>query len=213
MALGGRLDQAKVAIRQVADSLEDSDRVGLIRFADESVEWVSTFDDSRAAFYQRLASLQAGGETALYDAMAAAATLVDDERPGRKAIVLVTDGADNASSIPQLEATWMARRVSLPIYTLGFVPVHKKLLPFRLRESLRVLGRFSEETGGTLVPIHEPRDLERAAKLVSQELKYQYVIGFYVHGTPRDGSYRNVSLATRRDGLSVRTRRGYYDNP
>lgn len=213
MALGGHLEQAKAAIRQIADTLGHRDRVGLIRFADERVEWVSTFDDPRAAFYQRLAALEAGGETALYDAMTAAATLVDSERPGRKAILLVTDGADNASSIPQLEATWMARRVSLPIYTLGFVPVPKKLLPLRLRESLRVLGRFSGETGGTLIPLHEPRDLERAARALAKELKFQYVIGFYSRGTPRDGSFRGVSLTTLKDGLSVRTRRGYYDDP
>lgn len=213
MALGGRLEQAKSAVKNIADSLGDSDRVGLLSFADERVDWVSTFDDSRATFYQRLATLEAGGETALYDAMSAAATLVESERTGRKAILLVTDGADNASSIPQLEATWMARRVSLPIYTLGFVPVHKKLLPFRLRESLRVLERFSAETGGTLIAIHEPPDLERAARLIADELKFQYVIGFYVRDTPRDGSFRDVKLSAVRDGLQVRTRRGYYDDP
>jgi hypothetical protein len=69
------------------------------------------------------------------------------------------------------------------------------------------------ETGGTLVSIHEPRDLEQAARLITEELKFQNVIGFYVRDTTRDGSFREVGLSTLRDGLSVRTRRGYYDDP
>jgi VWFA-related protein len=107
----------------------------------------------------------------------------------------------------------MARRVPVPIYTLSFIPIREKLLPYRAREALRVLERFSAETGGTLFPVHGPHDLDRAVRRIQGELRFQYVIGFYPAGDVWDGSFRVLRLTTKRDSLRVRTRRGYYANP
>jgi Ca-activated chloride channel family protein len=213
MRLGDRLGEAKRAIRYIVEALDDADRVGLIGFADGRVDWIAGFDDDRATLLERLEGQRAAGRTALYDALAASPHLVDEQIRGRKAIVLITDGVDNASSIPRLQATWMARRVSVPIYTLGFIPMREKLLPRRARDALRVLIRFSSETGGTLFPVHGARDLDRAATSIQSELRFQYVIGFYPAGENRDGSFRVLRLATERDRLRVRTRRGYYATP
>jgi len=213
MGLRGRLDQAKQAIRHFVEGLDGDDRVGLIRFADERVEWVAGFDDDRRTFLERLDAQRPLGRTALYDALAASPRLVDEETFGRKAIVLITDGVDNASEIPRLRATWMARRVAVPIYTLGFIPMRERLLAYRAREALRVVERFSLETGGALFAIHQAPDLDRAEQRIQGELRFQYVIGFYrADGVP-DGSFRRLRLATIRDKLQVRTRSGYYANP
>jgi len=85
---------------------------------------------------------------------------VDEETLGRKAIVLITDGVDNASEIPRLRATWMARRVAVPIYTLGFIPMREKLLASRAREALRVSSRSSEGLLARRAP------LARSARIV-----------------------------------------------
>jgi len=213
MGLRGRLDQAKDAIRHFVEALDGEDRVGLIRFADARVEWVAGFDDDRKTFLERLDVQRPLGRTALYDALAASPRLVDEETLGRKAIVLITDGVDNASEIPRLRATWMARRVAVPIYTLGFIPMREKLLASRAREALRVVERFSVETGGALFTIHQPTDLDRAEQRIQGELRFQYVIGFYRADGPRDGLFRRLRLTTGRDRLRVRTRSGYYANP
>jgi len=213
MKLGDRLGQAKRAIHHLVGALDDRDRVGLIAFAEGRVEWISGFGDDRATFEARLEAQRPFGRTALYDAMAASPHLVDAETRGRKAIVLITDGVDNASSIPRLRATWMARRVEVPIYTIGFLPIHEKLLPYRLREALRVMGRFSTETGGTLFTVHDPEDLDRAASRIQDELRFQYVIGFYPAEEVRDGRFRVLRLECDRRRLRVRTRRGYYADP
>jgi Ca-activated chloride channel family protein len=213
MRLRDRLDEAKRAIRYFVETLDEDDRVGLIGFADGRVEWITGFDRDRATFLERLDVQRPAGRTALYDALAASPHLVDEEIRGRKAIVLITDGVDNASTLSRLQATWMARRVAVPIYTLSFIPIREALLPYRAREALRVLERFSVETGGTLFPVHGARDLDRAARQIRGELRFQYVIGFYPAVGDWDGSFRVLRLTTGRDGLRVRTRRGYYADP
>jgi Ca-activated chloride channel family protein len=213
MGLRDRLGEARRAIRQIVEMFDAGDRVALIGFADGRVSWISGFEESRATFLERLERQRPSGRTALYDALALTPHLVDAEIRGRKAIVLITDGVDNASTISRLQATWTARRVAVPIYTLGFLPIREKLLPYRAREALRVLERFSVETGGTLFPVHGSGDLDRAAGRIRSELRFQYVIGFYPGDDGWDGSFRQLRLATERDRLQVRTRRGYYADP
>jgi VWFA-related protein len=103
--------------------------------------------------------------------------------------------------------------VAVPIYTLGFLPIRERLLPRRAREALRVLERFSTETGGTLFPIHGSDALDGAADRIRSELRFQYVIGFYPGDDGWDGSFRLLRLTTERRRLRVRTRRGYYADP
>ena len=109
MKLGDRLGQARQAIRFFVEALDPGDRMGLICFADDQVTWVTEFTSDRTRFLQRLDVQQAVGRTALYDALAASPHLVDDEIQGRKAIVLITDGLDNASQLPTLRAVWLNR--------------------------------------------------------------------------------------------------------
>ncbi len=213
MRLSDRLGEAKRAIRVFVDALDRRDGAALFTFADERVECVAGFDRGPATLLERLEAQQPSGRTALYDALAAMPRLVDESTTGRKAIVLITDGVDNASQIPSLRATWLARRVAVPIYTLGFIPMQEKLLPERVQDALEVVERFSEETGGTTFPIHDASDVDRAAAQIHAELRFQYVIGFYPSAGQRDGSFRTLDLTTTREDLLVRTRRGYYASP
>ncbi len=213
MALGGRLGEAKRAIRSFVQALGPDDYVGLICFAENRVDWVTEFTTDRSRFLRRLEAQEPLGRTALYDALAASPQLVDRRIKGRKAIVLITDGLDNASSMTRLQATWLARRVAVPIYTLSFIPLRENLLPKRAREALRVLVRFSGETGGALYPIHGAPDLTRAVSRIQAELRFQYLIGYYPPAGELDGAFHVLRLATLRNGLRVRTRTGYYANP
>ena len=110
-------------------------------------------------------------------------------------------------------AVWLARRVNVPIYTLSFVPIDPSMLPRRIRDSLAILERFSDETGGTQHTIHESGDLRRAISKVLRELRLQYVIGYYPDHGNWDGTFRRIQLTTANPGLRVRTRRGYYAEP
>jgi len=207
----GKLDEAKDAIRRFIEALRPEDQFALICFADDQVAWVTEFTSDRKRFLERLAVQRAYGETALYDAVAAAPGLVDEEIKGRKAIVLFTDGLDNASSFSVFGAMRTARRVNVPIFTIGFSAMARKELP-RDQEMpvLRMLEIVSGETGGQLSMIYGNEDLDEAVERITNVLRLSYMIGYYSTRKHWDGAFRNVKLETVRKKYTVRTRHGYY---
>jgi Ca-activated chloride channel family protein len=178
------------------------------------VAWITEFTDDRENFMARLNVQEGYGQTALFDALAATPGLVDAELGGRKAIVLITDGTDNASRMNTLKAVQVARKVNVPIYIIGFRSLADEMLKQIGKErGLPVLQRFSDETGGTMFSVYDPSDLKEAVLRIQKELRFQYVIGYYPTRNRFDGTFRRVQLDTDRRRHEVRTRSGYYADP
>jgi len=213
MGLGARLDDARAAIRRMVEAGGVQDQFGLICFADGRAQWVTEFTSDRQRFLMRLRVQEAGGKTALHDALAASPGLVDESVPGRKAIVLLTDGVDNASRLSGPDALALARTVPVPVYALSFVHVRDALLSDETMGAMEALGGLLSETGGDLWRVHDAASLDAAVAGILQELRFQYVVGYYPGPGAWDGSFRRIDLSTRHRGLNVRTRRGYYAVP
>ena len=210
----GKLDEAKEAIRVFVDALRTGDRFGLIGFADDQVTWVTEFTADRERFLLRLGVQEAYGQTALFDALGATPRLVDKKIKGRKAIVLITDGHDNASKLNTFKAVQLARSVEVPIYTIAFSRLADRLLPKgSVSPGMSILGRFSRETGGRIFAVADPDDLKDAVLGIQEELRFQYVIGYHSMRNTWDGAFRRIKVELDRKGLEIRTRRGYYANP
>ena len=210
----GKLDEAKEAIRVFVDALQPGDRFGLIGFADEQVTWVTEFTDDHDRFLLRLGVQEAYGQTALFDALGATPRLVDRETKGRKAIVLITDGHDNASKMNTFKAVQLARSVEVPIYTIAFSTMADRLLPKgSVSPGMSILGRFSRETGGKIFAVADPDELKDAVIGIQDELRFQYVIGYHSMRDTWDGAFRRIKIELDRKGLEIRTRRGYYATP
>jgi len=215
MRQSGKLEAAKEAVRFFVDQLRPQDRFALICFADEQVSWVTEFTSDRRRFLERLMVQEGYGQTALNDAVAAIPKLVDDSTKGRKAIVLITDGVDNASKLTVEQSVATARKVEVPIFTVGF-----STLPWEDRKKIRDLGfnmavlqLFADQTGGALFVVQDPDEMKEAVARISTELRHQYLIG-YSPGLERwDGRFRSVQLLARNGRYVVRTRKGYYANP
>jgi Ca-activated chloride channel family protein len=209
-----KLVHAKEAIRYFVDRLTPEDRFGLICFADEQVAWVTEFTNDHARFLRRLEVQEGFGQTALNDAVAAAPGLVHEQVPGRKALLLITDGIDNSSRLSTDQAVGLARKVSVPIYTIGFVSVPPSFLPKgAATKRLEMLTKASEETGGRLFPVYDPSELKEAVRFIDNELRFQYVIGYYPTNDELDGSFRQIRLLPNKRRWQVRTRSGYYATP
>jgi VWFA-related protein len=189
----------------------------LICFADKQVVWVTDLTHDRERFLQRLDVQEGFGQTALHDAVAAAPGLVDQSVQGRKAIVLITDGVDNFSQLDPADAVALARRVNVPIYTIGFLSVPPSMLPkATVGARLETLGKFSEETGGWIFPVYDPAELKEAVAALDSELRYQYLIGYHpVVGLKSSdpGKFRRVRLEVAQRRATVRTRSGYFAEP
>jgi len=161
MRQSGKLEAAKEAVRHFVDELRPQDRFALICFADEQVSWVTEFTSDRKRFLERLMVQEGYGQTALNDAVASAPKLVDEGTTGRKAIVLITDGVDNASRITAQEAMQTARRIEVPIYTVGFttLPWEDEKRSQDLGVNMAVLRLVADAP----VPAGDPLDHEAAA--------------------------------------------------
>ncbi len=214
MQMSDKLRAAKEGIRYLVEGLRPDDRVALICFADEQVAWVTEFTRDRGRFLERLEVQEGYGQTALHDAIAAAPSLVDEATVGRKALVLFTDGVDNASRLTRRQALSLARRVNVPIYSVGFTGIPQAVRPkSSAGTNLELLREIAEETGGAMFVVHDPDELKDAVGRIDEELRYQYVFTFRPSASVWDGRYRRLELLARKSRYIVRARKGYYATP
>ena len=211
-SMDARLQAAKHAVRSLVYGLRDADRFALACFADEQVVWATEFTQDRKAFLAQLDALDPSGRSAIVDALAAAPGLVDERVATRKAIVLITDGTDNASQTPTIRAVELARRVNVPVFTIALLPVDPAALPEDSRERTTSLDAVSDVTGGRVWAVHGDEELSEALELLRDELRFQYLFGYYVQDAAPPGKFQAIRLEVRR-GLEARTRSGYYTRP
>jgi VWFA-related protein len=149
---------------------------------------------------------QAAGETALYDAIIKALARLQAGGPDKKVLVLISDGADNASRHNLAQVLDMAAHSSAAIYTVGlFAPDDRDANP-------KVLHHLAQATGGEAFFPREPSDVVTICERIARDIRSQYTIGYVSSNVNQDGVYRAVRVAAQspyRGKLSVRTRAGY----
>ncbi len=154
--------------------------------------------------------------TALYDAVYITADEIlahdisrasgTDDEITRRAVILLTDGVDNASSRNLEEAIDRAWRAGVVVYSIG---IGDRFRFEGVRED--ILRRLSAETGGRAYFPHGPDDLLDDFRQIENEMRSQYILAYSPTNTARDGSFRRIEL--RLDGrpdLRIIHRRGYY---
>jgi Ca-activated chloride channel family protein len=73
-----------------------------------------------------------------------------------------------------------------------------------------VARKMAEETGGRVISVHNERTLEKAFKEISEELRSQYVLGYYPTNNKRDGTFRKIQVQIDRPDMKILSRKGYY---
>jgi len=153
--------------------------------------------------------------TALYDAIVSAARGLADQ-PGRKALIVLSDGYDTSSSAPLSAAVETAQRADALIYSIRFldrdvfafqVPASQGGSPVP-REGRKALERIARETGGSYFDLAAAETLEKIYSRIEDELRNQYSLGF-TPVNPRPG-YRKIRVSVKRKGVTVQARDGYF---
>ena len=186
-----------------------------------------TFDDEvklRQDFTNQLdlldravyATKQTGTHTALYDAVWQFCDEKMRAAPGRRVLVLVTDGGDTYSRANMRDAIDIAQRTETTIFTIstkaGFLSTVPGVEAGQVAgENDRVLQTIAEETGGIAFFTGDMLSLERSFSKISKELRAQYLVTYNPANKNYDGNFRKieVKLAQGRGDLRVRTKRGY----
>jgi Ca-activated chloride channel homolog len=196
------LPPLRAAALRLVDDLRPADSVAVYSFAD-TVSELHPFTSDKQAAKRAILQTRARGITALYDALVRVNRDLSD-RPGKKVIVVFTDGADNCSMLTANTAIERAKARGIPIYT---VAEGEALEESRL---MAQLTNISQATGGSRFTIHKLSDIGAVIEKVSEDLLHGYLVAF--QPAPGEGhNWRKVELVIKgRKGLQVRARQGYY---
>ncbi|MGC9199635.1 MAG: VWA domain-containing protein [Acidobacteriaceae bacterium] len=172
------------------------------------------FTNSIAKLQQGLSYIKAGGGTALYDAVIASADyLAKDSQEPKQVLLIVTDGADNASNATLDQTIRRVQQLDGPsIYCIGLL-FGGDLSRKEAKESKRVLTELADQTGGQAYFPKKLQSVDAVARKVAKDIRSQYLIEYRPSKPMSLGGYRTIHVvvdATGYHGLRVRTRAGYF---
>ena len=211
------LPVAKLAAADLVGSLRGDDRAGLILF-DVGAKVAHPLSDTHESVIAAIRDVSPGGATALYESVYIGLhTLSRARRSGdgvrRQALVVLTDGDDNASRIPFEQALDAARSGDVTIFTImpGMPPPEGAMLTalgFRNATVKFEMRQLAEDTGGRTFATTQPAGLTDVYEQIGRELRAQYWLAYAAGaGGPR---FRRVSVRVNDPpGLLARTRTGY----
>jgi VWFA-related protein len=202
------------AVAQFTKRLEEADELFLVLF-NESILFrcqPTLLNEMTPAGVSKVVSnAKPDGKTALYDAVLAAADIVQTGNHSRRVLVILSDGKDTASGASLSDAMAAIHSSNLLIYSIGM------FAPGSWDSDPDVLRRMTETTGGLAVFDPEPSRLGRFFERVIADLRARYVIGYLAdepsHGRAETRKLKVEILNPPRRGLHVRTRQYYRIEP
>jgi VWFA-related protein len=213
-----RIDFIRKAARDFLRTASPQDRISIISFRDD-IQVISDFSADRQLLSRKLEDIDAGGATALWDALGfVLADTLKQLRGERTAVVILSDGDDNKSFVPFnaiLEAVIESGALVYPLYVpSGLIPEGSVPKPEVTIDPLRTRyltlttrahqegQKLAEASGGVYYPIRRLEELQRAYDDVVVQLRTAYTITYASNSTPSKNP--RVRVRTTREGASVR---------
>lgn len=204
-SMENRISLARSAAIRFLDGLRPDDTAAVYRF-DTAIEQLQEFSSSRdlapLAF-----DIRAKGWTMLNDAIARAADDLTKRPEKRRAIVVLSDGADTRSRLSAETSLNAALAANAAIYTVDMSA--PEVRPQDRQASAAALRNFAGKSGGRFVATAGGQALRDAFSGIVEELSNQYTIGYRPINRARDGRWRSIEIKLARPDLSVRTRKSY----
>jgi len=196
------LPQVRSSILEFIDKLGPQESIAIYTF-DTGLRLRQEFTTDKLAARRAVMRTRAGGETALFDALAQTAHEIA-KRKGKKVIVLFTDGEDNASALNAAAAENSARKIGVPVYTIaeGEARQSKSLI-----DTLRDIAR---KTGGTSFEVRKPADVSAVFDEIANALTHTYLIS-YKAPPMTEHRWRTIQVALQKTGkFKIRAKQGYF---
>ncbi len=192
-------DAREAGERFLSDALSEGDKAFVVDFNDMPRLARQATSDSRELL-QSLSGLEAGGDTALYDAIVFALQQFEASE-GRRALVIVTDGEDSASLYEPAECVRQAKLHGVPVYLIILGPPPD---PRRQPSLLRNLV-IADRSGGQVYFISDLDDLSQIYDQIVHELRRQYFLAFNTGHTLSPEELDAIEIEVVPKGVSVRT--------
>jgi VWFA-related protein len=211
--MGRQLANARQTGNHVLSWLDQTRDEAAVYTFDTQLQEVTSFVTGLQALPETLALLTPFGATSLHDAIAQTAERVGTREGRRRAVVVLTDGLDNASKLSPSQVSAMASAIDVPVYVIGVVSaLDNPTAPLATVPSTKspltgALADLANWTGGRSFVVSTPADRSLAARQLIDELRHQYLIAFESSGQP---GWHPLVVRTRDKHLTVRARNGYF---
>ncbi|HWQ33299.1 MAG TPA: VWA domain-containing protein [Blastocatellia bacterium] len=204
---GEKIRRARAALRQFIQTSHPDDEYSLIGFSDRAQVLLENTSDSEALL-NRLAGIQPGGDTALYDAVGLGLGQVSQGKWPKRALIIISDGEDNNSRLTLKKIRQMVKEADVLIYGI----LIREYVPRGLGDL--VMDELSRISGGRYFLADGPEQMTEAFDRIALELRQQYSIGYVPTRFVADGKWRRIRVRVTpppdNSKIVVRAREGYY---
>ena len=204
-----KLPNVITAISAFAHSGNPEDEMFVVDFNEHAVIEPldgKPFTNNPLELGKAIEAVSARGRTALYDAVAEGLEHLQMSHLQRKALIVISDGGDNASQCRRSEILALARESQVMIYSIALED------EFTKEQDPKVLRQLSEETGGVAFFPASQQSVVDSSEQIARDLREQYVLGFVPEKRGSGNSFRKVQVkvtSPEKGKLHVRTRSGY----
>jgi Ca-activated chloride channel family protein len=207
-SMGPELPEVADAVSSFAQSGNPHDEMFVVDFNDDvSVELLNGkfFTDDPKELARAVSSVRAWGRTALYDAVAEGLLHLQLGHYERKALIIISDGGDNASQQKFAQVLALAQKTQVVIYSIGLISDDGEVNP-------GVLRHFSKATGGIAYFPDRTNTVTSLSTQIARDLREQYTLGFAPEKANNAHAFRKIEVKVSAPGkgkLRARTRTGY----
>jgi Ca-activated chloride channel family protein len=211
------MDRARKAVLDLAQRLRPDDMLAIYTFGEDGIQKVREFDSTTGDIKPLLKKLKGGGETPLYDAVLRATEELRERPERRRAVVLISDGADSISQATQREVERKTFLAGISIHAIDLINTQKNARRSPERQAAaETLRQMAEETGGRYITtqggpwwLTSRGKLKRIFSDLIDELHKQYTIAYEPGNVRRFGRWRTIRVNMADAEFNARTRLGY----
>jgi Ca-activated chloride channel family protein len=161
----------------------------------------------------RISQIRPAGHTALLDGIYLALNQAKKSRLGRRALLIVSDGGDNASRYTRSEVERLLRESDVPIYAIGVFSQHSHR-PVEESDGPGLLRKLAESSGGRMIPVNDTTEIPYMAVKLGMEMRTRYVLGYSPGEIRCNGRYHKLRVELLAPSglrpLRASWRSGYY---
>ena len=207
---GRRLKDARAAVeRFLFELLDPGDEYFALAF-NHRPHWLTRWTSTPDVIRRALDRLQPTGGTAAYDAVVAALPMFVTRSRERGAILVISDGADTASTVTIRELRSALLRSDVFVYAIALDSPDRQAINTRVNPT--ALREITDDSGGRTEVVQSSADIAEATARIAEELNSQYVLG-YTSSHRADGQYHSIRVRVQGTEYKVRARSGYVATP
>jgi Ca-activated chloride channel family protein len=214
-SMNNKMSRAREAIKAFIDTCHDQDDFFLVGFNDRAT-LLAEVSDGRSVL-DRLSLAEPHGQTALYDAAYLGVEKVKEGHHDKRAVLIVSDGQDNASRYNYGELRKLLKEADVQVYCIGILEEGASAGSSLDRQGQLILEELANTTGGMAFFPTSNAELEDSVTRIALTLRHQYSIGYVPFNEQRDGKWRKIKVRVNAPkglpSLIVRAKEGYYATP